>query len=594
MLSLIALFPPYLIAFTIVFLFIPTLISGLVRIKLHAYLRDSAKKVRRLIEGASPGKVPFIVNKLEARFGEASSQLESINTSALIESAYSQEKFPFFSQSLSCEQWDYFTNIIPNILLAFGLLGTFAGITLNLTNISNVLQQESASGGDIFQKLQLPLQSMGIAFLTSLIALVCSSILVFINLRCNTNLSTNWLISSLEDYLDNIFHPQVDGFTRLDKAIGRMVDRQEEFLLRFHEKVGEVLESSLTPVANRIAEENEKANKIATQVYQRFLEASGTLSSSAATFRDAVDSLQCQVTKIESFSNNLQLSAIEIETGAGIFREASQQIQNSNFSGRLEETTLLLVEIEKQFTESTAILTHNLAEVIDGNKRANELAREVYDRFQETSNILARSASNFLEASNRIENSQFPDKLSNATTALVGSQAEFNRSASVLSQSVLSISGFIQEFQASVKGMINLSDRVSNLNQRSSELLELNSQQSLADSERFQQIKETLVKLIEVLQQNRTDIKGWQDNTTASISQFLERNSTQLQLIVQAIVKATDTLGNTNGNWQSQTTNLSDVIVRENSFNKEYLKYISQALHQSLVSLNKLAEVKSN
>lgn len=240
---------------------------------------------------------------------------------------------------------------------------------------------------------------MGIAFLTSLIALVCSSILVFINLRCNTNLSTNWLISSLEDYLDNIFHPQVDGFTRLDKAIGRMVDRQEEFLLRFHEKVGEVLESSLTPVANRIAEENEKANRIATQVYQRFLEASGTLSSSAATFRDAVDSLQSQVTKIESFSNNLQLSAIEIETGAGVFREASQQIQNSNFSGRLEETTLLLVEI---------------------------------------------------------------------------------------------------------------------------------------------------------------------------------------------------TLGNTNGNWQSQTTNLSDVIVRENSFNKEYLKYISQALHQSLVSLNKLAEVKSN
>lgn len=44
MLSLIALFPPYLIAFTIVFLFIPTLISVLVRIKLHAYLRDSASK----------------------------------------------------------------------------------------------------------------------------------------------------------------------------------------------------------------------------------------------------------------------------------------------------------------------------------------------------------------------------------------------------------------------------------------------------------------------------------------------------------------------------------------------------------------------
>ncbi|MFM7790525.1 MAG: methyl-accepting chemotaxis protein, partial [Microcystis panniformis] len=162
------------------------------------------------------------------------------------------------SKSLSCEKWDYFVRVLPNLLLAFGLLGTFFGITLNLTGISTLIDINNVDVQSLGEKLKTPLESMGIAFITSLIGLACSSLLTVINLIFNTNLAKVNLISSLEDYLDNILQPTVEGNSRLDKAVNRMVEKQETFLNNFHKEVKIVLESSLGKVAKEIADGNQE------------------------------------------------------------------------------------------------------------------------------------------------------------------------------------------------------------------------------------------------------------------------------------------------------------------------------------------------
>ncbi|ALB42432.1 MULTISPECIES: hypothetical protein [Nostocales] len=80
-------------------------------------------EVQRLIKTISAGGQRKIIQTLEARFQEASKQLEQVNTGALIDQIYSQETIKGFT--FTCEQIDYLCRILPNLLLAFGLLGTF-------------------------------------------------------------------------------------------------------------------------------------------------------------------------------------------------------------------------------------------------------------------------------------------------------------------------------------------------------------------------------------------------------------------------------------------------------------------------------------
>ena len=270
MLNILNIFPPSLILLTIILVILPTFFAILLRHSLYRYLICSANKVSRLLTYKSRGEQPEIVDNLEIRFKQASLKLEQVNTIALIDGLYSQERLKFLGISLHCEQWDYFCKALPNLLLAFGLLGTFIGISSNLYSLSQTINQSAAGVDNLVSQLQIPLQNMGIAFFTSLTAIACSSILIGVNLRCNTNFAKSLLISSLEDYLDNIYKIDVQGDTRLDKALDRMVKQQEEFLNRFHEKVAQVLEATIGNAANKMVVANQGFQNNVDSMVNRF------------------------------------------------------------------------------------------------------------------------------------------------------------------------------------------------------------------------------------------------------------------------------------------------------------------------------------
>lgn len=348
------LFPPSIILPSI-FVFLITILAGIIRRCLYGHLVKSANDVRYLVTSHSnEGSKPTIVKNLETRFKGASLRVDKVNTEALVHGIYSQDKFKFLGYSLSCEQWDYCCRNLPNLLLAFGLLGTFLGITLNLSNLSQTISQVSGEANNFIEKFQEPLQSMAIAFITSLIALVCSSVLTVINLRYNTTVAKYFLMSSLEDYLDNILQPTIERETRFDKAVNRMIEQQNIFLNKFHESVIQSVQSSLESVAQKINEGNQENANLSQQLYAKMTETAGTLDRGSLTFYQSALLLEKQVKslkKIVQHENFIEYSTT-LENSAIVFMEASEMLKDSALPEKLMSVSDNLKGTQKEFSDT--------------------------------------------------------------------------------------------------------------------------------------------------------------------------------------------------------------------------------------------------
>ncbi|MEH2422372.1 MAG: hypothetical protein V7K48_16100 [Nostoc sp.] len=395
--------PGYLIFITLVLVVLPSIATIFLRLALYQHILLLEEKVRRLINRQSPGQQPKILEELERRFREASRNLDQVDTTALIDQVYSQEKVWGFT----CEQIDYFCRILPNLLLAFGLLGTFLGITLNLATLSQTINQTNTSNvSNLVAELKKPLEGMSIAFTTSLTGLFFSTFLTLFNWFKNTSFAKYRLICSLEDYLDNIYHPQIQGDTRLDKIVNKMVSQQDEFLTRFGDTVRDAVEKSIGSVAKQIAEGNKEAADLAKQVYQGFYQAAGTISGAANDFEHAI---------------------AELNTKSHIFKQSAEIFANSQFPQKLSAATANLTTMQERFSQSTASLaqttkfietalievqhcSQELANLARDIKKANQTSIQVLELHQNNPNSLGeiipqlkQGATSFSKSINKLE-----------------------------------------------------------------------------------------------------------------------------------------------------------------------------------------------
>ncbi len=358
--------PPYLIFITLFLVVIPSLVTIFLRISLYRYLINLNNKIQKLIQqGVKKDKDKEegelkIIQILKNRFKQASKQLDYINTGALIDQVYSQEKI----KGLTCEQIDYLCRILPNLLLAFGLLGTFLGITINLSTLSQTINQANANDvSNLVTELKKPLEGMSIAFTTSLTGLFFSALLTLFNFIFNSGLAKYRLISSLEDYLDNIYLPEVQGDARLDKIVNRMVSQQDEFLTNFGETVRKAVEQSMGKVAQQIADGNQETTYLARQVYEKFDKAAGTISRAA-----------------DDFENSMS----ELNTTSQIFKQSAETFNQSQFPQKLLAATVDLSNIQQKFSESatnlcqtTEVIKRGLTEIQNCGQTLIKLAEEI-------------------------------------------------------------------------------------------------------------------------------------------------------------------------------------------------------------------------
>jgi hypothetical protein len=247
--NILALLPGYLIISALLFVIFPTIMAILLRYALFKHLHHLRDKAQKLIGGFNLESIPKMISKLEHRFIDSHHNREQINTAAIIESVYSQEKFYFFGRYLGCEFIDDLCQILPNLLLAFGLLGTFLGITLNLSGLSQTITQIDINNvKNLVEELNKPLQGMGVAFTASLLAIACSALLTVFNLSWNTNIVKSSLLSTVEDYIDNIYLPKIQPVNLIEEETNQLSQNFEEML----DKLGNTIELSMTKAFSRI------------------------------------------------------------------------------------------------------------------------------------------------------------------------------------------------------------------------------------------------------------------------------------------------------------------------------------------------------
>jgi methyl-accepting chemotaxis protein len=413
----------------------------LLRFSLYKELKKiNSRTSRLLLTNSEEGIQPPIIDRLKNRYKKAGQNLEQVNTIALIDSTYKEETISFVNFKIQYDQAEGITKVLPNLLIAFGLIGTFWGITNNLNNISAVVTTLNQGNTDItglVQGLKKPLQDMGVAFSASLVGILLGSVVTMANTIWNTNIAKHQLTATLEDYLDNVYKITVEGNTRLDKAIDRMVHQQEEFLSRFHENVGRALELSFGKAANQISEECGRINKIAEYVYTNFSNAAGTISTGATTFQQAANSLDHQ-------TKNLANSLGEFKNGVNIFGTTVAQLEKNNIVQNLDrilieiktteqgfvKSTQSLLSTQQGFTQSSQSLQGYIEEIKSSNKETSQLAHQVYEGLKTSNNQMGVAASSIITGATNFERATA--SLINQTQIISESVPKFAEGASHL------------------------------------------------------------------------------------------------------------------------------------------------------------------
>ena len=581
--------PLYLIVITLFLVVIPSVITIIIRISLYRYLIDLTNKVQRLIKTGSAEGQPKIIQTLEARFEQASKQLEQVNTAALIDQIYSQETIKGFT----CEQIDYLCRILPNLLLAFGLLGTFLGITINLSTLSQTINQTNPSDiNNLVSELQKPLEGMSIAFTTSLTGLFFSALVTVANFIFNSGLAKYRLISSLEDYLDNVYFPEVQGDTRLDKIVNRMVSQQDEFLTNFGKTVREAVEQSMGKVAQQIADGNKETTDLARQVYEKFTDAAGTISRAANEFKSSMSALNTTSQIFKQSAETFNQSEFPLKLSLAVVDLSNTQQKFSESATSLAATTELIINALIEIENSSQSLI-NLGEEI---KSMNQTSIQVLDLHQNNQNLLSEiipqlhaGANSYEKAVNKLDDldQRVGDKFNNFDQ-LITAMTQLLENVKTYTTEL--ISKVATETENSSQSLISLAEEIKAMNQTSIQVLDLHQNNQNLLSEIIPQLQqgansyEKAVNKLDDLDQRVSDKFNNFDQLITAMTQLLKSVKTYTNNVNTTISVASNQIDANNqklmkllenNNYQliSEYQNVSNTIIegidRQTNINKK-------------------------
>ncbi|MDB9454583.1 hypothetical protein [Dolichospermum circinale] len=583
--------PLYLILITLFLVVIPSVITIVIRIYLYRYLIDLTSKVQRLIKTGIRGVQPKIIQTLEARFEQASKQLEQVNTAALIDQIYSQETIKGFT--FTCEQIDYLCRILPNLLLAFGLLGTFLGITINLSTLSQTINQANASDvSNLVTELKKPLEGMSIAFTTSLTGLFFSALVTIVNFIFNSGLAKYRLISSLEDYLDNVYFPKVQGDTRLDKIVNRMVSQQDEFLTNFGKIVREAVEQSMGKVAKQIADGNKETTDLARQVYEKFTDAAGTISRAADEFKSSMSALNTTSQIFKQSAETFNQSQFPLKLSLAVVDLSNTQQKFSESATSLAATT----EVIKTVLTEVQNCSQSLIKLAEEIKDTNKALVKVLDLHQNNQNLLSeiipqlqQGANSYEKAINKLDDldQRVGDKFNNFDQ-LITAMTQLLENVKTYTTEL--ISKVATETENSSQSLISLSEEIKAMNQTSIQVLELHKNNQNLLTEIIPQLQqgansyEKAVNKLDDLDQRVRDKVNSFDKLITTIEQLLENVKTYTNNVNTTISIASNQtdannqklmklLENNNSQLIAEYQNVSNTIIegidRQTNINKK-------------------------
>jgi len=273
-------------AVILIFVIVPSIISILAityRFLLYARLRELSTWAWTTKSSHNTSQAPEAIKTIRKNYQETIEKLDNVNTLALIDHIYAYEKVG----GVSCEQVEYLTKVLPNLLISMGLFGTFIGLTINLASIGEI--NSDLNIADIQSKFSGPLSGMSVAFISSLVALAWGITLTLINSLFNTGLAKQRFMVAIEFYLDNDL--SAAGKDQTSRIVAGMAKELNNFLERFGQTVKQAVQDSLGAEVRNMVAANKEATDLADRVYKKFEDAAGNITGGAQTFSNAVSSL---------------------------------------------------------------------------------------------------------------------------------------------------------------------------------------------------------------------------------------------------------------------------------------------------------------
>jgi len=295
---------------------------------------------------------------------------------------------------------------LPNLLLAFGLLGTFVGITINLFLLSR------NTGGEIplDKTLEDIIGSMAIAFISSLAALVSSVILTKFYPAYDLESQKNHIFNQLEYYIENECKILLDL-----PIVQEKIDDLIQALVNFPQSINNLEKSVSNSSQNLVQSVN--TFQIKTQ------DAGNTIKTSAHILNGTIDDFIKVTQDFANFTSTLKIS-----------------------SSSLEETTIALANYTQNLQAFIQTFKNSLSRIqnlIQSNQ--NELS-QISLRLEENGNSLVSSTQDF-----NIDASQVKESLNNHT----GQVRIHNFHLQKVSTQIANHSQILENIQQNLQDIIN-------------------------------------------------------------------------------------------------------------------------------------------
>jgi len=232
-----------------------------------------------------------MLNDIVSDYGDAvKDKIVEINTEALIENNI---HISLHKEIIG----ERFVNKSTSLMIVLGLLGTFYGLTLSIGDIVVLLTTTSNSVvGDvsgITTGLIGAVQSMSVAFVTSLFGIASSIVVHLISVLLHLGEKRERVMIGIEEYLDNYVGRRKDG-SDLDTEIGGKLKIEVKL-----EELSSSIERSINNLADTLGDKLSNST-------EKVAKASTELSSVLGFFDKSVNKFSENVTDFTEFNHHLK------------------------------------------------------------------------------------------------------------------------------------------------------------------------------------------------------------------------------------------------------------------------------------------------
>lgn len=249
-----------------------------------------------------------------------------VNTQAIIEKHMDSD----MRKAMGLER---FVNKSVSLMIILGLVGTFFGLTLSISDLVTVIQSNAATAitesESLAQGLMDSLSGMSVAFSTSLFGISASVIMTIMNTALNVTHERITAMVKMEEYLDNILAKSVLENIIVDAegnvvAVGSSID-----------KFSNILEDSFKDITDALSHRLSK-------VTEEMGSTAEMIQGSVAKFDDSLKDFSDNVRDFTEFNHHLKdniqrMSLSFTDFGDELKGNANKMAASSEEVGRLAD-----------------------------------------------------------------------------------------------------------------------------------------------------------------------------------------------------------------------------------------------------------------